>query len=260
MTRDPQLKASRLAKRSSFWNTSPQDGQEKSPRNSKRSSNVVVPLFDQLTSLKDWKEETAELCSAEEGRAKSTSLSSVQSNGRRNATSGSRDGIQAAQEAQPAASAWTLSASKQSRRTESSQDVLPRKKISEDSAMPLTRNPGVHVLPEHAHDWRQHMGTLATHFKDTSIESDRNKPSRSFSRSDFTFARPYEARQQRPRRRTFIMADLHPTSSSNIALVENDNATSFADDTGSLWTVGDSVLKSILGSALYRSTAGVCCG
>lgn len=45
-----------------------QDGQENSPRHSKRSSNVVVPLYDQLTSLKDWTEETAELCSAEEGR------------------------------------------------------------------------------------------------------------------------------------------------------------------------------------------------
>ena len=30
--------------------------------------NVDVPLYDQLTSLKTWKEETAELCAAEEGR------------------------------------------------------------------------------------------------------------------------------------------------------------------------------------------------
>lgn len=86
-----------------------------------------------------------------------------------------------------------------------------------------------------------------------------DKAERTFGRSSFTCARPYEAKQQRPRRRTFIMADLQPTSNSHVALVESDDFKSFTDSTGSLWTVGNAVLKNIMGSSLYQSTAGVCC-
>ena len=91
-------------------------------------------------------------------------------------------------------------------------------------------------------------------------DTSTDKADRAFARSDFSSARPYEPRQQRPRRRTFIMADLQPTNNSTMALVEMDDPTTYADNAGSLWTVGNSVLKSIMGSALYQSTAGVCCG
>ena len=89
--------------------------------------------------------------------------------------------------------------------------------------------------------------------------SNTDKAERTFARSSFTCARPYEAKQQRPRRRTFIMADLQPTSKSHVALVETDEFNAYTDSTGSLWTVGNAVLKNIMGSSLYQSTAAVCC-
>ena len=63
-------------------------------------------------------------------------------------------------------SVWRLSASRQ--RPSGSGEVLQRGRISEDSAMPLTRTPGVQLKSDHALDWRQHLGTLSPHFKASS--------------------------------------------------------------------------------------------
>ena len=86
----------------------------------------------------------------------------------------------------------------------------------------------------------------------------KNSAGRLFSRSSFASARPYEARQQRPRRRTFIMADLLQHSHSDITMMEVDSLGAAADRPGGFWSAGEDLLKSIMGSAVYNSTASAC--
>lgn len=170
-----------------------QDCKETDAPDENSLANGDVPLYDQLTSLKTWKEETAELCAAEEGRQElllSRCLGFMHPGtvSHRDwlchrASYGSATAAQGPllqQHSSPqhrssstschsdssleSSSVLRMSMAKKPRPA-GSDEILPRQRISEDSAMPLTRTPGLYVKQDSRHDWRQHLGTLSTHFK-----------------------------------------------------------------------------------------------
>ncbi|KAL3136416.1 hypothetical protein ABBQ38_005674 [Trebouxia sp. C0009 RCD-2024] len=203
MTRRISVQRSVLAARSSFWEALPQDAAKAEARRTGSDHERAPGLYDQLVHLKDWREETAELCSAVEARREDSAM---------RLSSGTRPSL---------SSSNTHSSSGLAARTSSSsQGIIP------------TRD-------------------------------------RSFCRSSFSAARPYETREPRQRPRTFAMEELHPSSSSAVRLEEvtqpvglynqhlpagGKKQNSLLSMAASSLSAADDMLRSIMKSAFYQTT------